>query len=193
MIRLGGDPPRAKAAANRFRQAPRAARRGLPGRRRARRPGLADHSRAQVDAAGGRGAVRQPDFAGNSPCCRSATKRLCRQTAGGPRDRQEAINALLVERALGDSGCCGSKAATRSCSAAAARKSTRSPPTASGSKSFRHHGGAGRRRYAGIPLTHRDHAQSCVFVAGQQKDGRVDLDWTALAGRGRRSSSTWDS
>jgi uroporphyrin-III C-methyltransferase/precorrin-2 dehydrogenase/sirohydrochlorin ferrochelatase len=34
---------------------------------------------------------------------------------------------------------------------------------------------------AGIPLTHRDHAQACVFVTGHLKDGNVDLDWPMLA------------
>ena len=36
---------------------------------------------------------------------------------------------------------------------------------------------------AGIPLTHREYAQACVFVTGHLKDGSVDLDWPALARR----------
>jgi uroporphyrin-III C-methyltransferase len=35
--------------------------------------------------------------------------------------------------------------------------------------------------YAGIPLTHRDCAQACVFVTGHLQDGTAGLDWAALA------------
>ena len=34
--------------------------------------------------------------------------------------------------------------------------------------------------YAGIPLTHRDHAQTCVFVTGHMKDDQLNLNWDAL-------------
>ena len=40
---------------------------------------------------------------------------------------------------------------------------------------------SGCSSYAGIPLTHRDYAQSCVFVTGNLKDGTVNLNWKALA------------
>ncbi len=42
---------------------------------------------------------------------------------------------------------------------------------------------AGVASYAGIPLTHRDYSQACVFVTGHLKDGSMDLDWEGLARR----------
>ena len=39
--------------------------------------------------------------------------------------------------------------------------------------------------YAGIPLTHRDYAQSVRFVTGQLRDGAVELDWASLVAPGQ--------
>ncbi|HEU0196678.1 MAG TPA: siroheme synthase CysG [Nevskiaceae bacterium] len=40
--------------------------------------------------------------------------------------------------------------------------------------------------YAGIPLTHRDCAQACVFVTGHARaDGQLALPWDSLARRGQ--------
>jgi len=40
---------------------------------------------------------------------------------------------------------------------------------------------SGCATYAGIPLTHRDYSQACVFVTGHLKDGTVDLNYAMLA------------
>lgn len=40
---------------------------------------------------------------------------------------------------------------------------------------------SGCSSYAGIPLTHRDYVQSCIFVTGHLKDGSINLNWNVLA------------
>lgn len=40
---------------------------------------------------------------------------------------------------------------------------------------------SGAASYAGIPLTHRDHAQSVVFTTGHLKDNTINLKWESLA------------
>ncbi len=40
---------------------------------------------------------------------------------------------------------------------------------------------SGCASYTGIPLTHRDYAQSVTFVTGHLKDGSINLNWQQLA------------
>jgi len=40
---------------------------------------------------------------------------------------------------------------------------------------------SGCASYAGIPLTHRDYAQSVTFATGHLKDGSINLNWEQLA------------
>ncbi|MEH6626673.1 MAG: siroheme synthase CysG [Motiliproteus sp.] len=42
---------------------------------------------------------------------------------------------------------------------------------------------SGSSSYCGIPLTHRDHAQSVTFVTGHLKEGELSLDWPSLSQR----------
>jgi uroporphyrin-III C-methyltransferase / precorrin-2 dehydrogenase / sirohydrochlorin ferrochelatase len=39
---------------------------------------------------------------------------------------------------------------------------------------------SGIASYSGIPLTHRDHAQSCLFLTGHIKDGVINFEWSKL-------------
>jgi len=40
---------------------------------------------------------------------------------------------------------------------------------------------SGCSTYAGIPLTHRDHSQACIFVTGHRKENSEDLNWGMLS------------
>ncbi|MDA0670198.1 MAG: siroheme synthase CysG [Proteobacteria bacterium] len=39
---------------------------------------------------------------------------------------------------------------------------------------------SGVSAYAGIPLTHRDFSQSCIFITGHEKDGDLNINWERL-------------
>ena len=39
---------------------------------------------------------------------------------------------------------------------------------------------SGVSAYAGIPLTHRDYSQSCIFITGHEKNRKLNINWSNL-------------
>ena len=116
---------------------------------------------------------------------RDATRICVGKAAGHVGSTQEEINALLIEHATrgqrvvrlkgGDPFVFGRGGEELQALAQARIKFSVVPGVTAAT---------GCAAYAGIPLTHREHAQSVSFVTGHSQDGGTEPDWRSLAQAG---------